>query len=132
MAQRYFPESELIINKDGSCFHLHLKPEQLADKVILVGDPERVNTVADHSIPRSARSAIANFILSQDSIKENVSHVRATALVATILTSLSTNWIHWPTSIIKPVPRRLSNGLLQWSASEPAADYNQIHLPEAS
>ena len=48
MAQRYFPESELIINKDGSCFHLHLKPEQLADKVILVGDPERVNTVADH------------------------------------------------------------------------------------
>lgn len=43
-----FPESELIINEDGSCFHLHLKPEQLADKVILVGDPARVNTVAAH------------------------------------------------------------------------------------
>ena len=43
-----FPESELIINSDGSCFHLHLKPEQLADKVILVGDPARVNTVAAH------------------------------------------------------------------------------------
>ena len=43
-----FPESELIINADGSCFHLHLKPEQLADKVILVGDPARVNTVAAH------------------------------------------------------------------------------------
>ena len=43
-----FAESELIINEDGSCFHLHLRPEQLADRVILVGDPARVNTVADH------------------------------------------------------------------------------------
>ena len=40
-----YPESELIINNDGSCFHLHLKPEFLADKVILVGDPERVSRV---------------------------------------------------------------------------------------
>ena len=48
MKNRQFPESELIINSDGSCFHLHLRPEQLADKVILVGDPARVNTVADH------------------------------------------------------------------------------------
>ena len=44
----YFPESELIINGDGSIFHLHLKPEQLADKVILVGDPGRVSMVASH------------------------------------------------------------------------------------
>lgn len=44
--ERIFAESELIINSDGSAFHLHLKPEQLADKVILVGDPGRVKTVA--------------------------------------------------------------------------------------
>jgi uridine phosphorylase len=43
-----FTESELIINEDGSVFHLHLKPEQLADKVILVGDPGRVALVASH------------------------------------------------------------------------------------
>ena len=42
----YFAPSELIINDDGSCFHLHLKPEQLADKVILVGDPGRADTIA--------------------------------------------------------------------------------------
>ena len=48
MTKRHFPESELIINSDGSCFHLHLKPEYLADKVVLVGDPARVNTVAAH------------------------------------------------------------------------------------
>ena len=45
---KYFEPSELIVNADGSCFHLHLRPEQLADRVILVGDPARVNTVADH------------------------------------------------------------------------------------
>lgn len=43
---KYFPESELIINADGSAFHLHLIPEHLADKIILVGDPDRVTTVA--------------------------------------------------------------------------------------
>ena len=40
--------SELIINDDGSCFHLHLKPGHLADRVVLVGDPARVDTVAAH------------------------------------------------------------------------------------
>ena len=44
----HFAESELIINADGSIFHLHLKPEQLADRVILVGDPGRVSTVASY------------------------------------------------------------------------------------
>ncbi|MDR1781308.1 MAG: nucleoside phosphorylase [Tannerella sp.] len=40
------PPSELIINDDGSIFHLHLRPEQLADRVILVGDPARVDSIA--------------------------------------------------------------------------------------
>lgn len=44
----YFPPSELIINPDGSIFHLHIRPEQLADRVILVGDPGRVPLVASH------------------------------------------------------------------------------------
>lgn len=48
MEKRYFAESELIINADGSIFHLHVKPEQLADKIILVGDPGRVALVASH------------------------------------------------------------------------------------
>ena len=38
--------SELIINDDGSIFHLHLKPHQLAENVVLVGDPKRVDLVA--------------------------------------------------------------------------------------
>jgi uridine phosphorylase len=46
--KKYFAESELIINDDKSIFHLHIKPEQLAEKVILVGDPGRVTMVASH------------------------------------------------------------------------------------
>ncbi|MBO7295114.1 MAG: nucleoside phosphorylase [Bacteroidaceae bacterium] len=45
---RPIPSSELIINEDGSIFHLHLLPEQLAEKVILVGDPDRVKLVASN------------------------------------------------------------------------------------
>ena len=45
---REIPSSELIINDDGSIFHLHLKPEHIADTVILVGDPGRVEMVASY------------------------------------------------------------------------------------
>lgn len=44
----YYAPSELIINEDGSVFHLHVRPEQLAHKIILVGDPGRVTMVAAH------------------------------------------------------------------------------------
>ncbi len=43
-----FPASQLIINADGSAFHLHIRPEHLADKVILVGDQGRVDIVASY------------------------------------------------------------------------------------
>ena len=46
--KKFFADSELVINPDGSAFHLHLRPEQLADRVILVGDPGRVKLVASH------------------------------------------------------------------------------------
>lgn len=45
---RIIPASELIINADGSAFHLHLRPENLAEKVIMVGDPGRVTMVASY------------------------------------------------------------------------------------
>ena len=48
MKTKVFEASELLINEDGSVFHLHLRPEQLADKVILCGDPGRVTTIASH------------------------------------------------------------------------------------
>ena len=57
---RTIPSSELIINTDGSIFHLHLKREQLADTIILVGDPERVSMVARYFDENSIECDIQN------------------------------------------------------------------------
>ena len=46
MQPKRIPESELVLNADGSVYHLHLRKEHIADKVILVGDPGRVKLVA--------------------------------------------------------------------------------------
>lgn len=56
-----YADSELIINADGTCFHLHLRPEQLADRVILVGDPGRVELVASHFESRECEVANREF-----------------------------------------------------------------------
>ncbi|MCR5043907.1 MAG: nucleoside phosphorylase [Bacteroidaceae bacterium] len=61
MAKKFFPPSELIINEDGSAFHLHLRSEQLADRVILVGDPGRVSTVAAHFSERECEVSSREF-----------------------------------------------------------------------
>lgn len=53
--------SELIINPDGSIFHLHIKPEELADTVILVGDPGRVEMVASFFETREAEAESREF-----------------------------------------------------------------------
>ena len=46
MANKIIAPSEMIINPDGSIFHLHLRPDQLTDRILLVGDPGRVDMVA--------------------------------------------------------------------------------------
>ena len=59
---RTIPSSELIINGDGSIFHLHLKPEQLADIVILVGDPGRVAMIAEYFDTRECEVSNREFL----------------------------------------------------------------------
>ena len=56
------PESELIINADGSVFHLHMKPEHLADNVIMMGDPGRVDILADYLSDIECRNASREFV----------------------------------------------------------------------
>ena len=56
------PESELIINGDGSVFHIHLKPEELADNVIMVGDPSRVDMIAEYLTDIEFRHASREFV----------------------------------------------------------------------
>lgn len=45
---KHFPPSELILNPDGSIYHLNLLPEQIADTVITVGDPDRVHEISKY------------------------------------------------------------------------------------
>lgn len=56
------PESELIINSDGSVFHLHIKPEQLADNIIMVGDPDRVIMISSLLSDIECRNANREFV----------------------------------------------------------------------
>ena len=59
---REIPPSELVINGDGSVFHLHLKPGQVAETVILVGDPGRVEVVSSYFDTIESRSANREFV----------------------------------------------------------------------
>ena len=59
---RRIPESELIINSDGSAFHIHLRPEELADIVILVGDPGRVDMIGYYLSDVEFRHASREFV----------------------------------------------------------------------
>ena len=69
-------ESELIINGDGSVFHLHLRPEELADNVILVGDPGRVDMIAEYFDEKEFRHQSREFV----SVTGKYKGVRMTAL----------------------------------------------------
>ena len=61
MTNKIILPSELPINDDGSCFHLHLKPEQLADKVVMCGDPSRVDLIAAHFETRECEVSSREF-----------------------------------------------------------------------
>ena len=65
-------ESEFIINQDGSAFHIHLRPEELADIVILVGDPGRVDMIRDYYTLGKQDKAreVADELVSQ--VKESI------------------------------------------------------------
>ena len=58
--ERVIPASELIINPDGSVFHLHIKPEMLVDNIILVGDPGRVDWWLLSSIRKFMKCRVVN------------------------------------------------------------------------
>ena len=77
---RTIPSSELIINGDGSIFHLHLKPEQLADIVILVGDPGRVAMIAEYFDTKECEVANREFLTVTGSYKGKRMTVMSTGI----------------------------------------------------
>ena len=78
---RTIPASELIINDDGSIFHLHLHPGQLADTVILVGDPGRVALVAGFFDTKECEVSNREFkTVDRKSTRLNSSHTLASRM----------------------------------------------------
>ena len=77
---RTIPSSELIINGDGSIFHLHLKPEQLADIVILVGDPGRVAMIAEYFDTKECEVSNREFLTVTGSYKGKRMTVMSTGI----------------------------------------------------
>lgn len=77
---RTIPSSELIINGDGSIFHLHLKPEQLADIVILVGDPGRVAMIAEYFDHKECEVSNREFLTVTGSYKGKRMTVMSTGI----------------------------------------------------
>ena len=73
-------ESELIINPDGSVFHLHLRPEELADNVILVGDPGRVDMVSEYFDDREFRHQSREFVSVTGTYKGTMMTVISTGI----------------------------------------------------
>lgn len=107
------PESELIINGDGSVFHLHIKPEQLADTVILVGDPGRVEMVSGYFTDIESRTASREFVSATGKYKGKRMTVLSTGIgtdnidiVLTELDALAN--VDFSTREVKPEHRRLT------------------------
>jgi len=107
------PESELIINSDGSAFHIHIRPEQLADRVIVVGDPGRVDQVAVFLDSVECRNASREFVSVTGSFKGKRFTVLSTGIgtdnidiVMTELDALAN--IDFATREVKPEHRKLS------------------------
>ncbi|MBO7636483.1 MAG: nucleoside phosphorylase [Paludibacteraceae bacterium] len=110
---RVIPSSELIINADGSIFHLHLKPEQLADKVILVGDPGRVDMVASYFDEKECEVSSREFHTITGKLNGEriscVSHGIGTDNIDIVLTELDAlKNIDFATRTVKPTHTQLT------------------------
>ena len=114
MEKKFIPESELIINPDGSVFHLHLLPEQLTDRVILVGDPGRVNMVAEFFDTRTFEVSSREFHTIGGTYKGKpimcLSHGIGPDNIDIVIMSL----MPWPILILPPGRYVTPTGLYPW------------------
>ncbi len=110
---RTIPASELIINPDGSIFHLHLRPEQIASTILLVGDPARARLIASHFDQITHRVEAREFVTITGVRKGKELSVISTGIgpdnmeiVVTELDALAN--IDFATRTPRPTPRSLT------------------------
>lgn len=111
--KRIIPASELIINDDGSAFHIHLRPDQLRDNIILVGDPGRVDMVAsyfdtiDYTVQSREFRAIAGTYKGKELMC--ISHGIGPDNIEIVVTELDALAnVDFKTRTVKPVHRTLT------------------------
>lgn len=116
------PPSELIINDDGSVFHLHMKPEELADTVILVGDPDRSSLVASYFDRIESSSASREFRCHTGTLNDVRLTVVSTGIgcdnidiVMNELDALAN--VDFSTRTVKPQPERRSLRIVRLGTS---------------
>jgi uridine phosphorylase len=110
---RTIPSSELIINDDGSVFHLHLKPGEIADTIVLVGDPARVAQVSAHFEERELSRSSREFHTVTGTYRGRrmtvLSHGIGTDNIDIVVTELDALAnIDFATRQVKPSPRQLT------------------------
>lgn len=127
---KYFAESELIINEDGSCFHLHLRPEQVADKVILVGDPGRVALVASHFEEKECEVSSREFHAITGTYKGKRITVQSTGIGCDNIDIVVNELDALKTSTSLPAPKNRCTPPSPSYASEPVAACSSTVLPE--
>ena len=143
-SNRPIADSELVINSDVSAFHIHIKPEQLADKVILVGDPGRVGVIKGHLDSIESEASNREFVTVTGSYKGKRVTVLSTGIgtdnidiVMTELDSLAN--VDYKTRLVRPRHRALdivrigTSGSLQadldlgtWLLSEAAIGFDGL------
>ena len=87
--------SELIINNRGAIYHLDLRPDEIGDTIITVGDPFRVEKVSRYFDHIEHRSHHREFITHTGWIGNKKSVLFPRGLVRIISTLFSMNWMHW-------------------------------------
>ena len=128
---RQIPESELILNADGSIYHLHLKPENLASLVFTVGDPDRVPLVSKYFDQIDFKGSKREFVTHTGRIKGKRLTVMSTGMgtdnVEILMTELdSLVNVDLKTHTVKPVEKSLEIVRLGTSGSM------QVGLPVGS
>lgn len=120
--------SELITNDDGSIFHLHLLPEDLADTVILVGDPGRVETISAYFDTIELKKVTGNFIPLPAVTTIAGYRLSPPESVRTTSTLSSMNWMPWSISTSRPRRSNLINTVSTLYVSALPAPFKPIYL----
>ena len=91
------PETDLILNPDGSIYHLNLLPEDIADTIITVGDPDRVEEVSKRLDSIELKKGKREFITHTGYLGKKRITILSTGIGTDNIDIVLNGWMHWLT-----------------------------------